>query len=135
MWIAAHGTLAANPLAGGSKLVSYASVDGDQLSNNMSWQWLLARCHKPYFFNRENLERYTEGFIAANVPYTGDFEGSYEELERRLPLAGLTTRAQSNRNRVLRIGASRVFIRTPWQSPESFTTSNKSSIKRPRQLL
>jgi len=76
-----HGTLAADPLAGEDKLVSYASVDGDQLTVTISWQWiLLARC-KPYFFNRENLERYTEGFIAPmSTIRTADFEGSYEEL-------------------------------------------------------
>ena len=37
-------------------------VDGDPASNNLSWQWVASTfSHKPYFFNRENLERYTEG--------------------------------------------------------------------------
>ncbi|MCZ0900357.1 deoxyribodipyrimidine photo-lyase, partial [Microcoleus sp. HI-ES] len=33
-------------------------LDGDPASNNLSWQWVASTfSHKPYFFNRENLER------------------------------------------------------------------------------
>ena len=37
-------------------------LDGDPASNHLSWQWV-ASCfsHKPYFFNRQNLERYSNG--------------------------------------------------------------------------
>lgn len=62
-------------------------LDGDPASNNMSWQWVASTfSHKPYFFNRENLERYTEGVYCRQCPLYGhcDFEGSYEELEHRL---------------------------------------------------
>ncbi|NMF64571.1 FAD-binding domain-containing protein [Brasilonema octagenarum] len=62
-------------------------LDGDPASNNMSWQWVASTfSHKPYFFNRENLERYTEGVYCRKCPLYGkcDFEGSYEELETRL---------------------------------------------------
>lgn len=62
-------------------------LDGDPASNNMSWQWVASTfSHKPYFFNRENLERYTEGVYCRQCPLYGhcDFEGSYEELETRL---------------------------------------------------
>jgi len=62
-------------------------LDGDPASNNMSWQWVASTfSHKPYFFNRENLERYTEGVYCRQCPLYGhcDFEGSYEELEQRL---------------------------------------------------
>ena len=62
-------------------------LDGDPASNNMSWQWVASTfSHKPYFFNRENLERYTEGGYCRQCPLYGkcDFEGSYEELEQRL---------------------------------------------------
>ncbi|NJR76514.1 MAG: deoxyribodipyrimidine photo-lyase [Scytonema sp. CRU_2_7] len=62
-------------------------LDGDPASNNMSWQWVASTfSHKPYFFNRENLERYTEGIYCRKCPLYGkcDFEGSYEELEARL---------------------------------------------------
>jgi deoxyribodipyrimidine photo-lyase len=62
-------------------------LDGDPASNNMSWQWVASTfSHKPYFFNRENLEKYTEGIYCRKCPLYGkcDFEGSYEELEAKL---------------------------------------------------
>jgi deoxyribodipyrimidine photo-lyase len=62
-------------------------LDGDPASNNMSWQWVASTfSHKPYYFNRENLERYTEGVYCRQCPLYGscDFEGSYKELEQRL---------------------------------------------------
>lgn len=62
-------------------------LDGDPASNNLSWQWVASTfSHKPYFFNRENLERYTEGVYCRQCPLYGhcDFEGSYEEIEARL---------------------------------------------------
>ena len=63
-------------------------LDGDPASNNLSWQWV-ASCfsHKPYIFNRANLERYSAGrhcarcaLAAAGCP----FEASYEQLQARL---------------------------------------------------
>ncbi|WP_317109647.1 FAD-binding domain-containing protein [Chroococcidiopsis sp. SAG 2025] len=62
-------------------------LDGDPASNNMSWQWVASTfSHKPYFFNRENLERYTEGVYCRECPLYGhcDFEGGYEQIEQRL---------------------------------------------------
>lgn len=62
-------------------------LDGDPASNNMSWQWVASTfSQKPYYFNRENLERYTEGVYCRQCPLYGhcDFEGSYEELEQKL---------------------------------------------------
>jgi deoxyribodipyrimidine photo-lyase len=62
-------------------------LDGDPASNNMSWQWVASTfSHKPYFFNRENLERYTEGVYCQVCPLRGkcDLEGSYEEIEAKL---------------------------------------------------
>lgn len=62
-------------------------LDGDPASNNMSWQWVASTfSQKPYYFNRENLERYTEGIYCRQCPLYGhcDFEGSYEELEQKL---------------------------------------------------
>jgi len=62
-------------------------LDGDPASNNMSWQWVASTfSHKPYYFNRENLERYTAGVYCRECPLYGncDFEGSYEELEQKL---------------------------------------------------
>jgi deoxyribodipyrimidine photo-lyase len=62
-------------------------LDGDPASNNLSWQWVASTfSHKPYFFNRENLERYTGGRYCRECPRRGDcpFEGSYEALAERL---------------------------------------------------
>lgn len=62
-------------------------LDGDPASNNMSWQWVASTfSHKPYYFNRENLERYTEGVYCSKCPLYGhcNFEGSYEEIEQQL---------------------------------------------------
>ncbi|MFN6565828.1 FAD-binding domain-containing protein [Dendronalium sp. ChiSLP03b] len=74
-------------------------LDGDPASNNMSWQWVASTfSHKPYFFNRENLERYTKGVYCQKCPLYGhcDFEGSYEELEQKLfPNGEFTKQANS----------------------------------------
>ncbi|MGD1910978.1 MAG: FAD-binding domain-containing protein [Rivularia sp. (in: cyanobacteria)] len=62
-------------------------LDGDPASNNMSWQWVASTfSHNPYFFNRENLERYTDGVYCKECPLyrNCDFEGSYEHLEEKL---------------------------------------------------
>jgi deoxyribodipyrimidine photo-lyase len=69
-------------------------VDGDPASNNLSWQWVASTfASKPYFFNRENLERYTSGAFCSVCPHaeagTCPFEGEYEVLEARLfPMLG-----------------------------------------------
>jgi deoxyribodipyrimidine photo-lyase len=62
-------------------------LDGDPASNNLSWQWVASTfSHKPYFFNRENLEKYSGGVYCRTCPVRGrcDFEGSYEALADRL---------------------------------------------------
>ncbi|MDX1616196.1 MAG: FAD-binding domain-containing protein, partial [Candidatus Promineifilaceae bacterium] len=62
-------------------------LDGDPASNNLSWQWVASTfSHKPYFFNRENLEKYTRGAYCNDCPLYGHcpFEGSYPTLEKRL---------------------------------------------------
>ncbi|OUL20154.1 deoxyribodipyrimidine photolyase [Nostoc sp. RF31YmG] len=71
----------------GAKWFLQHLLDGDPASNNMSWQWVASTfSHKPYYFNRENLERYTKGVYCQKCPLYGhcDFEGSYEEIEQRL---------------------------------------------------
>lgn len=62
-------------------------LDGDPASNNLSWQWVASTfSSKPYFFNRENVERYTRGVYCRACPVRGKcvFEGSYQVLEQRL---------------------------------------------------
>lgn len=83
----------------GAKWFLQHLLDGDPASNNMSWQWVASTfSHKPYFFNRENLERYTRGVYCRQCPLYGncDFEGSYEKLEGRLfPRAELSKKPNS----------------------------------------
>jgi deoxyribodipyrimidine photo-lyase len=74
-------------------------LDGDPASNNLSWQWVASTfSHKPYFFNRENLEKYTQGVYCRQCPLKGkcDFEGSYEKLEAKLFPKGEFNRQQPN---------------------------------------
>ncbi|MDF5729444.1 MAG: FAD-binding domain-containing protein [Rhizonema sp. PD38] len=76
-------------------------LDGDPASNNMSWQWVASTfSQKPYFFNRENLERYTEGIYCRKCSLYGhcDFEGSYEEIEQRLFPQGEFTKQPNSQN-------------------------------------
>lgn len=74
-------------------------LDGDPASNNLSWQWVASTLsHKPYFFNRDSLERFTQGVYCRQCPLAGrcDFEGSYEEIESRLFPRIEGTRKQGN---------------------------------------
>lgn len=62
-------------------------VDGDPASNNLSWQWVASTfSHKPYIFNRENLERYSEGRYCPNCARRAEcpFDKSYEDLAAQL---------------------------------------------------
>ncbi|MDX1995636.1 MAG: FAD-binding domain-containing protein [bacterium] len=86
-------------------------LDGDPASNNLSWQWVASTfSHKPYFFNRENLERHTRGVYCKQCPLYGkcDFEGSYEALEARLfPNAASDERRVDDHGRQSRKGGRR----------------------------
>jgi len=71
-------------------------LDADPASNNFSWQWVAGTfSNKPYIFNRENLERYTDGRHCRDCPVAGrcDVEGSYDDLADRL-FAGAGERPQ-----------------------------------------
>ena len=67
-------------------------LDGDPASNNLSWQWVASSfSHKPYIFNRANLERFSGGRYCGDCPRAGrggaagcPFEASYEDLQTRL---------------------------------------------------
>lgn len=76
-------------------------LDGDPASNNLSWQWVASTfSHKPYFFNRENLERFTGGHYCADCPLAArgcPFDASYEALESRL-FAAVQTGTRSDDN-------------------------------------
>ena len=62
-------------------------LDGDPASNHLSWQWVASTfSHKPYFFNRDNLERYSSGRFCDNCQqqHQCPFDGSYDQLESQL---------------------------------------------------
>jgi deoxyribodipyrimidine photo-lyase len=83
-------------------------LDGDPASNNLSWQWVASSfSHKPYIFNRANLERFSGGRYCGDCPRAGrggaagcPFEASYEELQARLflPLAGQEQAPRTEQN-------------------------------------
>lgn len=63
-------------------------LDGDPASNNLSWQWVASTFSvKPYIFNRDNLERYTDAVYCNGCPLAGGgcpLDASYERLETEL---------------------------------------------------
>lgn len=62
-------------------------LDGDPASNNLSWQWVASTfSHKPYFFNRENLERYTRNQYCPTCSLKSrcPLHGSYPSLAAKL---------------------------------------------------
>ncbi|MES2547915.1 MAG: FAD-binding domain-containing protein [Pseudomonadota bacterium] len=60
-------------------------LDGDKASNHLSWQWVASLfSSKPYFFNKENLARYTGEKYCANCKVSCPFDASYEELNEQL---------------------------------------------------
>ncbi|MFN0122363.1 MAG: FAD-binding domain-containing protein [Blastocatellia bacterium] len=63
-------------------------LDGDPASNNLSWQWVTSVfAVKPYYFNRDNLEQFTDGVYCRDCQHYRNgcpFEGTYDELQTRL---------------------------------------------------
>lgn len=60
-------------------------LDGDIASNHLSWQWITSTfSSKPYFFNKENLGRYTGELYCAGCKAECPFDATYEVLNERL---------------------------------------------------
>lgn len=60
-------------------------LDGDIASNHLSWQWVASTfSSKPYYFNKENLARYTGEKYCAGCTVHCPFDASYETLQARL---------------------------------------------------
>jgi deoxyribodipyrimidine photo-lyase len=90
-------------------------LDGDPASNNLSWQWVASTFgSKPYFFNRENLERYTAGRYCKDCALRTScpLEGTYEDLETVLFPHGIQT-----------TGAPPFRIADEQKKPEAASTS------------
>ena len=77
-------------------------IDGDPASNHLSWQWVASSfSHKPYFFNKGNLERFSDGRFCEDCPSANQcpFEGSYDQLESQLFAAQSSIRDVPNTRR------------------------------------
>jgi deoxyribodipyrimidine photo-lyase len=60
-------------------------LDGDYASNHLSWQWIASTfSHKPYFFNQENLAKYTDNQYCDTCTASCPFKDSYSNLEQKL---------------------------------------------------
>ena len=112
MWFAAWFTHHLKlPWQAGAKLFYRFLLCGDPASNTLSWQWVASTfSHKPYFFNRGNVEKYsrdpaTGETYCTNCPAakarTCPFDATYETLGRRLfgdAYQGEENRGGGNRN-------------------------------------
>jgi deoxyribodipyrimidine photo-lyase len=87
MWLAAYVVHARRlRWQAGAKWFLQHLLDGDPASNNLSWQWIASTCsHKPYIFNRENLQRLTGNTYCSDCPLFGSctFEGTYSDVSSR----------------------------------------------------
>lgn len=60
-------------------------LDGDKASNHLSWQWVASSFSaKPYYFNKENLARYSGEKHCASCKVNCPFDNSYEMLFEKL---------------------------------------------------
>ena len=60
-------------------------LDGDKASNHLSWQWVASLfSSKPYYFNKDNLARYTGEKYCANCKINCPFDATYESLNDKL---------------------------------------------------
>lgn len=60
-------------------------LDGDRASNHLSWQWVASTFgSKPYFFNQENLSKYTHNKYCENCKANCPFNKSYDALSQEL---------------------------------------------------
>jgi deoxyribodipyrimidine photo-lyase len=60
-------------------------LDGDKASNHLSWQWVASSfSSKPYYFNKDNLSRFTGAKYCANCKVKCPFDATYEALNDQL---------------------------------------------------
>ncbi len=61
------------------------SLDGDKAVNHLSWQWVASLfSSKPYFFNKENLARFTGEKYCSSCKIRCPFDASHEVLNEKL---------------------------------------------------
>jgi len=60
-------------------------LDGDPASNNLSWQWGASTfAQKPYYYNLENVRKFSPDTVDTSEANNAPLAGSYEELYARL---------------------------------------------------
>ncbi len=70
--------------AGASWFLSHL-LDGDEASNNLSWQWVASTfSNKPYLFNLENVDKYFGGLVDTTPENNKPLDASYEVLTQHL---------------------------------------------------
>lgn len=69
----------------GAKFFLTHLLDGDPASNNLSWQWAASTfSQKPYFFNLDNVQKFTGDSVDTRPQTNAVLGASYEELHARL---------------------------------------------------
>jgi deoxyribodipyrimidine photo-lyase len=110
-------------------------IDGDPASNHLSWQWVAGTFSaKPYIFNRENLERYTDGVHCRRCDLHGrcDVEGDYDSLAARLFLGGAGPRPAAEVGEPLRLRPAEPWKSTPeLRQPLVWLTLDSLSARSP----
>lgn len=73
-------------------------LDGDKASNHLSWQWVASTfSSKPYFFNKESLNRFTGGRYCESCTVNCPFDASLPVLKAKLfPQTKITQSAVRN---------------------------------------
>ncbi len=60
-------------------------LDGDEASNNFSWQWIASTfSNKPYIFNLDNVNKYFGSLVDTRPENNQILNASYEEIAARL---------------------------------------------------
>jgi deoxyribodipyrimidine photo-lyase len=73
-------------------------LDGDKASNHLSWQWISSLfSSRPYYFNKENLARYTGEKYCASCKINCPFDASLEILGEKLFTQATPTPAKVHR--------------------------------------
>lgn len=60
-------------------------IDGDPASNNLSWQWIASTfSNKPYYYNLENVRKFSPEWLNTSEDSNLALTGSYEEIYANL---------------------------------------------------
>jgi deoxyribodipyrimidine photo-lyase len=86
MWLAAYVVHARRvKWQAGARWFLEHLLDGDEASNNLSWQWIASTFSaKPYFFNRDNVVRNSGAGRFQKRDRKDPFDGAYEQIAARL---------------------------------------------------